>query len=709
MSYRWERSAGRNAWVAVEGATGGAYTPTAADSGEFLRVTARYEDRHGAAKTVEDGLHNVVVAGVLWSLAVSTADSSAEDSPGGGPGGDTTAEGSGTATSAGPAAWAGWRDQRPVFDARTLHYSVGCADSDIMTLRFAAADAESRLAVDGVAYPNPGAGRPVTASVPVGGRSEVVVSVADGDGGETRYVVHCLHEGLDPFTAQKSPGATEQLLLAARNSDLLILDANGVPRRLIGIAPELAGPYFRFYPDGGDGRYRWSYATRQGGAFRGSHVVLDENFEAVDEVTTVAPLTHTGTHDFRVLRGGGYLLLAFEAAVRDFSRLTFADVDGEPFGAQTADVDSAIQIVGADGQPLLTWNSFDHLPLEDCTHHWFPPANPRWAHVNSVAMHDSEIVASFRGCNTVAGIDAATGEVLWRVGPTNDGEPGFASPRLDPAPLAIVGDPQRQFCGQHAAQITAEGRLLLFDNGANCSRNPWTGENLLRADRAYSRAVGYQLDFDHHEAVYLREHSLGGTADRIGWAFGHVEPLEGGDWLISWGSDRPPTQMPPGPPWPVNDVATATQVDPATGAESLTLHWQVPYLHDVRVTAMPAWALARQPRTITATFAAAASRTGAADRPQVIVTFDHPVADFDADSPSLSVDGATATSVSPYVAVGEPAHSYTITLAPHGDGPITFALLPGRPCDTGGICTADATPLTQTPPALSIPARTRLR
>ena len=697
VSWSWERSAGRNAWAVIEGATAASYVPTAADAGEHLRVTARYGDRHGDAKAAVAALHHVVVADVLSSLSVSTRDPIARGSSArGSSGGDSPDD-----------AWADWRRMRPGFEARTLHYSVGCGDPDTMRLTFAAADASSRLAVDGVSYPNPGAGRPVTASVPVDGRSEVVVSVSNGGGGETRYVVYCLDEDLHPFTAEASAGATDELLLASVGADMMILDRNGVPRHRIDRVPGEDRVHFRFYRDGGDGEYRYSYSRwdKSPANSQGRHVVLDEDLQAVDEVTTVAPLTHTGTHDFRVLPSGNYLLMAFEEAVRDFSRLTFPDADGEPHGAQTQAVDSAIQIVTPEGEALLTWNSYDHLPLEDCTHHWFPPADGRWAHVNSVGVHGGEIVASFRGCNQVLGIDPATGEVNWRVGPTNQDEPGWTSPPPDPAPLAMVGDPQGQFCGQHAASITPEGRLLLYDNGANCSRNPWTGENPLRPDRTYSRALEYQLDFDNHEAVYVRERSLGDTQDRIGWIRGHVEPLEGGDWLISWGSDLPPERRPDGPSRPVNEVATATQVNPVTGQEQLSLHWQVGYFEDSLVTAMPGWALARQPRAVTAALAGDASarfHRGAADRPQVVVTFSHPVADFAADSPSLSVEGATVTAVGPRTVAGEPAHSYTITLAPHGTQPIRFALLPAQPCEAGGVCTADGTPLSEAPAELSI-------
>ena len=673
--WSWERSAGRNAWAPIEDAPSAAYVPTAADAGEFLRVTAEYADRHGSGKTVVRALHHVVAADVLSSLAVSTGDS---------------------------AAGKDWRRQRPAFEARTLHYSVGCADADSMTLTFAAASAASRLAVDGVAYPNPGPGIPVTATVAVGGSSDVVVSVSNAGGGETRYVVHCLHERLDPFRTETAAGATEQLLLVARNEHLLILDRHGVPRWRLELSDAEAQGYFRFHPDAAGGEYRYSYSLREG-----RHVVLDENLDVVDEVTTVEPLTHTATHDFRVLPGGDYLLLSFEEAVRDFSRLTFPGADGEPYGTETPSTDSAIQLVTPEGEALWTWNSYDHLPLEDCTHHWFPPADPRWSHINAVGVFNGELVVSSRGCNTVLGLDPDTREVNWRVGPTNQDEPGWASPPLDPAPLAIAGDPEGQFCAQHGAQLTPEGRLLLYDNGGDCSRNPWTGENLVRPDRTYSRAVEYQLDFANGEAVYVRERSLGGGRDRIGWFGGHIEELEGGDWLVSWGSELPDIAW-PRPPWPAHELATASQIDPETGAERLRLHWPHARGHDIRVTAMPAWALARQPQTLSASLETAStsgSHAGEGDRPQVVVSFDQPVRDFGPGSPSFSVEGAELVSVAPRIAQGEPAWSYTLTLAPHGERAIRFALLTNQPCDAGGICAADGTPLTGLPPAFEIAAR----
>ena len=92
-----------------------------------------------------------------------------------------------------------------------------------------------------------------------------------------------------------------------------------------------------------------------------------------------------------------------------------------------------------------------------------------------------------------------------------------------PAPLRIVGDPEGEFCGQHAAEMRPDGhdgRLTLFDNGEECLIDLETGETTRTSDE-YARAVEYALDLDSGEAVFLRDHSLHGTKDRAGTRGGH--------------------------------------------------------------------------------------------------------------------------------------------------------------------------------------------
>ena len=83
---------------------------------------------------------------------------------------------------------------------------------------------------------------------------------------------------------------------------------------------------------------------------------------------------------------------------------------------------------------------------------------------------------------------------------------------------------------------------------------------------------------------------------------------------------------------------------------------------------------------------------GAGDRPQVIVAFSLAVASFEKTTPSVSLTGATVSSVRRHQEDGLD-NAWIFILAPDGNDDIAFRLVTGRPCDSGGICTEDGTTL----------------
>ena len=99
---------------------------------------------------------------------------------------------------------------------------------------------------------------------------------------------------------------------------------------------------------------------------------------------------------------------------------------------------------------------------------------------------------------------------------------------------------------------------------------------------------------------------------------------------------------------------------------------------------------------------ASASHGGAEDRPQVVVTFSQAVAAVAADTPSVSVTGATVASVQRHAEDGL-EHAWVFFLVPDGDGAVTFALVADAACAAGGICTPGGRTLTEAPAAASIP------
>ena len=663
FTWQWERSTGPGAWVVIDGATAAGYSPTAADTNAFLRVTATYDDEHGSGHRVRKVASNVVTGPLLTALQVAT-----------------------DAATANPT-----RAMNPAFGEETLHYAIGCNGSDTMqvTLR---APSNARVAVDG-RVPSGNSTGDMTATVEVTPTSDVPISVTDRNGAHTVYHVHCLNAKFYEIEAgryEDAEGVFEGLLLFHHAEHLVMMDSNGVPRFRETHADARSRTWF--FRVGPDEVYRYAYATWISNRVN----VLDQHMEVIDEqVSTVFPLRNMDPHDFVILPNGNYLLMSYERKGRNLSHLTFTDAEGNPYHIHSL-YDSAIQIITPDErEALFTWNSWGNMPLGDCVQHRFARSTfAGYAHLNSLQLvGDHTIVGSFRGCSKVLGIDVATGSVKWRVGRTNLSDDEWASRDIGPAPIMVVNDPEGEFCGQHSATLLPNGHLLLFDNGAVCLIDPWKDHQPVGTHGEYSRAVEYALDLDAGEAVFVRDHSLHGNKAAFGYSSGQVVPMDNGDWLISWGRNQrgqPPLEE------------TVTQVDPATGQEKFFIRFTEENTEErpsLTASPVPADALADTPGPLTAEIvespASSLFHLGPADAPKVAVAFSRPVVNFAADTTSVSLAGATIAGISPHVVPGDPANAYLFTLTPTGVGPITFALVAGQPCASDGICTADETVLTE--------------
>ena len=654
--YEWERSEGRSAWHVINGASAASYTPTAADAGHYLRVSASYTDGHGSGKTAQTVTPNVVLARTLSRLEVVTTSS---------------------------------RQMYPAFDPETLHYAVGCVAADTLRLTLSTTDADTRLAVDGVQYANQNA---VVELTGLDGYSDIPITLSGGsDGASTTYTLHCLAEDFPTITVTRMDGASESLMTASYGQYLAIIDHNGVPRFR---GQGAGGGHFRAFPDGG---YPYAVHVRADSAY----TVYDGTFNVVQSGITTVNLHDTNSHDFFVKPNGDYVLIAYEPAVRDLSFMSeqfgLTNEDGEPYGTAEDVEDSVIQVITPAGQEVFLWNSWNHMAIEDCTQHRFPDD---YAHINSVQAVDRDIIASLRGCSKVLRIDGTSGDVIWRLGRSNLTTEEWESRNIGPPPLKIVGDPYGEFCGQHAARLLDNGHLILFDNGVQCLEDPRTG-GTERVGGQFSRVVEYAIDLEHGEAIFQRHVFLHGRMDRLSYAMGQADALDNGNWLITWGRGlRAPNPGDPPPP----DVS-ATQVNPATGVEALTVVARID--GDVqtagRMYPVAPVALAAEPIALAAEFPASTYTSnfnlGSGDEPQVVVAFSRPVVDFDATTPSFSVTGATVASVSPHLVAGEPANAYLVGLTPDGDGPVAFRLVAGRACAGGGICGADGTTLSEVPSA----------
>ena len=286
-AWQWERSTGPNAWTVISGAASATYTPAAADTNAFLRVTATYDDEHGTGHSVHKATANVVTGPLLTALRVSTGDATANSG----------------------------RAMNPAFTNDTLHYAVGCAPNDTMSITLSA-PSTARVAIDGMQAPTDN----TAVDVAVTSASDVAISVTDAQGAETVYWIHCLEDVFYQFGTVRHAGAEgvfHGLLMFRHGSHLVLLDNDGVPRHRKNHS--LSGLWTWFFRVDPDGAYRYAFPGERTGSV-GSEgvdriVVLNEHLHVIDdEVQTSAPLRSTDRHAFAVLPNGNYLLISYEPA-----------------------------------------------------------------------------------------------------------------------------------------------------------------------------------------------------------------------------------------------------------------------------------------------------------------------------------------------------------------------------------------------------------
>ena len=155
-------------------------------------------------------------------------------------------------------------------------------------------------------------------------------------------------------------------------------------------------------------------------------------------------------------------------------------------------------------------------------------------------------------------------------------------------------------------------------------------------------------------------------------------------------------------------VAGGSDIGGATGSsytltaseQGKTIRVRVTFTDDAgneeTLTSIATAAVAAAPEPLTASRPdsrfQSARHKGGNDRPQVIVAFSLTVASFPKTTPSVSLTGATVSSVRQHEEDGL-KNAWIFFLDPDGKDDILFSLATGQPCDSGGICTEDGTTL----------------
>ena len=189
--------------------------------------------------------------------------------------------------------------------------------------------------------------------------------------------------------------------------------------------------------------------------------------------------------------------------------------------------DYIVELDRETGEVVKTFDLKDVLNMEDGkSENWI---EYDWFHNNSVWYDEAtnSITLSGRHQDAVINIDYDSGDLNWIIGdPTNWSEEYqeyFFTP---------VGDDFEWQWSQHAAMITPEGYVFIFDNGNNKSKNE---DEYVPAEDSYSRGVMYKIDTDKMTIEQVFEYGKERGSEFYSPYISDVDYLESEHYIIHSG------------------------------------------------------------------------------------------------------------------------------------------------------------------------------
>lgn len=329
--------------------------------------------------------------------------------------------------------------------------------------------------------------------------------VRDTGATETSHHVRCLPDDFPEWTFEKYLAPRQQWYLVTPGFYNAIFDANGVP---VWWFREPAVPRNLNYLE--DGTLTWSVGDPGTDA---SYEIRSLDGSLLNTLKTVG--SRTDVHDIQLLPNGNYLLMA------ENERETPTDITAFGGPDDATILDAELQEIEPDGDLVWSWNSGDHIGLDE-TGHWWDDYVLGLAdtlgfydvvHINSAEVVGDSIVVSMRHNDAIYSIDRSTGDIEWKLGGTP--VPESLTVQDDPYPVP--------FGGQHDARILADGTLTAHDNGYLQGRPP--------------RAVRFRID-EEAETATLIETMIDPDVPQA-LCCGSARRSASGSWVMAWGGIGP--------------------------------------------------------------------------------------------------------------------------------------------------------------------------
>ena len=189
--------------------------------------------------------------------------------------------------------------------------------------------------------------------------------------------------------------------------------------------------------------------------------------------------------------------------------------------------DYIVELDRETGEVVKTFDLKDILNMEDGkSENWI---EYDWFHNNSV-WYDEEtnsITLSGRHQDAVINIDYDSGDLNWIIGDSTNWSEEYQKYFFTP-----VGDDFEWQWSQHAAMITPEGYVFIFDNGNNKSKKE---DEYVPAEDSYSRGVMYKIDTEEMTIEQVFEYGKERGSEFYSPYISDVDYLESEHYIIHSG------------------------------------------------------------------------------------------------------------------------------------------------------------------------------
>ena len=189
--------------------------------------------------------------------------------------------------------------------------------------------------------------------------------------------------------------------------------------------------------------------------------------------------------------------------------------------------DYIVELDRNSGDIVKTYDLKDILNMEDGkSENW---VEYDWFHNNSVWYDEktNSITLSGRHQDAVINIDYDSGELNWIIGDSTNWSEEYQKYFFSP-----IGDDFEWQWSQHAAMITPEGYVFIFDNGNNKSK---IEEEYVPAEDSYSRGVMYKIDTDKMTIEQIWEYGKERGSEFYSPYISDVDYLEENHYIVHSG------------------------------------------------------------------------------------------------------------------------------------------------------------------------------